>query len=119
MSKFKMWSKSILYHCNKLILRFRFSVSRQILHFCMCNFVPADKANRALSAKTKLHIQNCKTYDGLENIENSSRALEVTLSSSTDTNLGHNHTKKFKNVWGKFRYFRIAFSREVVGLDHF
>ena len=42
--------------------------------------------------ETKFHIQK---YDGLENIyiEKRSRALEVTLSSSTDTNLGHNHTK--------------------------
>ena len=32
-------------------------------------------------------------YDGFENIEKRSRALEVTLGSSTDTNLGHNHTK--------------------------
>jgi hypothetical protein len=32
-------------------------------------------------------------YDGLENIEIRSRASEVTLGSSTNTNLGHNHTK--------------------------
>ncbi len=56
----------------------------------MWNFVSADKANRALSAKTKLHILVQK-YNGLENIENPSRALEVTRGSSTDTNLGHNH----------------------------
>ena len=54
----------------------------------MCNLVSADKANCALSAETKFHIQK---YDGLENIENPSRALEVTRGSSTDTNLGHNH----------------------------
>ena len=61
----------------------------------------------------KFHIQN---YDGLENLENRSRALNVlaTLGSSTDTNLGHNHAKILKNVKVKFRYFRIAFSREVV-----
>jgi hypothetical protein len=41
--------------------------------------------------QTKLHIQK---YERLENIENPSCALEVTLGSSTDTNLGHNHTKK-------------------------
>ena len=78
----------------------------------MCNFVSGDKAKLALSPETKFHIQK---YDGLENIEKPSPALEVTLGSSTDTNLGHNHTKILKNVWGKFRYFRIAFSREVVG----
>ena len=44
----------------------------------------------ALSAEKKLHIQK---YDGLKNIENPSRALEVSLGSSTDTNLGHNHIK--------------------------
>jgi hypothetical protein len=47
-------------------------------------------ASLALSPKTKFHIQK---YDGLENIEKQSRALEVTLDSSTDTNLDHNHTK--------------------------
>ena len=32
-------------------------------------------------------------YDSLENIENWSRALGVTLDSSTDPNLGHNHSE--------------------------
>jgi hypothetical protein len=56
----------------------------------MWNFVLADKANRVLSAETKFHIQK---YDGLENIEKPIRVFEVTLGSSTNTNLGHNHTK--------------------------
>jgi hypothetical protein len=67
----------------------------------MCNFVSGNKANyfylalgntshRAVLLATKLHTQN---YDGLENIEKRNRALEVTLGSSNDTNLGHNHTK--------------------------
>ena len=56
----------------------------------MWNFVFADKASWALSAETKFHMQK---YDGLENIENTSRALEVTLGPSTDTNLGHNQFK--------------------------
>ena len=43
----------------------------------MWKFVGADKANRALSAQTNFHIQK---YDGLENKENPSRALEVELS---------------------------------------
>ena len=73
---------------KNLIVRLGFSMSLQVLHFCMCNLVSADKANFALSAETKFHIQK---YDGLENIENPSRALEVTRGSSTDTNLGHNH----------------------------
>ena len=39
----------------------------------------------------KFHIQkHVQKYDGSENIENPSRALEVTLGSSTDINLGHN-----------------------------
>jgi hypothetical protein len=54
----------------------------------MCNFVSEDKAN---CPETKFHIQK---YNGSENIENPSPPLEVTLGSSTDTNLGHNHTKK-------------------------
>ena len=56
----------------------------------MCDFVLADKGNRALSAETKFHIQK---YDGSENVEKPSRALEVALGSSTDTNLGHNQCK--------------------------
>jgi hypothetical protein len=71
-----------------LIMPFGLSIYRQVSHFCMCNFVSADKPYGALSAETKFHIQK---YDGLE-IEKPSRALEVTLCSSTDTNLGHNHT---------------------------
>jgi hypothetical protein len=61
----------------------------------------------------KLHIQK---YDGLENIENPNRTLEVTLGSNTDTNLavlGLINQKKLKKT------FRIAFSREVVGPDSF
>ena len=58
-------------------------------------------------AETDFHIQK---YDGLENIENSSRALEVTLGSGTDPNLGRNPIK-FKKMSGKFRYFGIIFSR--------
>ena len=59
------------------IVRLGFSNSRKVLHFCMWKFVGADKANRALSAQTNFHIQK---YDGLENKENPSRALEVELS---------------------------------------
>jgi hypothetical protein len=44
----------------------------------MWKFVTADKAHCALSAETNFHIQK---YDGLENIENPSRGLEVKLSS--------------------------------------
>ena len=54
----------------------------------MWNFVGGNEANGALFPRTKFYIQK---YDGLEKIENPSRALEVTLGSSTDTNLGHNH----------------------------
>ena len=56
----------------------------------MWNFVSADKPALALSAETKFHIQK---YDSLENIEKRSPSLEVTLGSSNDTNLGHNHIK--------------------------
>ena len=56
----------------------------------MWNFVSGNNANWALFPETKFHIQK---YDGLENIEKRSPALEVTLGSSTDTNLGYNHTK--------------------------
>jgi hypothetical protein len=40
----------------------------------------------SLLLDTKLYIQK---YDGLENTEKPSRALEVNLASSTDTSLGH------------------------------
>ena len=56
----------------------------------MCNFVSADRATWDLSAETKLNVQK---YDGLEYLEKPSRAFEVALGSSTDTNLGHSHTK--------------------------
>ena len=65
-----------------------FSISRQVLHFCMWNFVSVNKAY-------KFHIQK---YDGFDNIENRSPPLEVTLGSSTNTNLGHNHYEILKNV---------------------
>jgi hypothetical protein len=62
----------------------------------MCNFVSADKANRALSAEyeTQLHIQK---YKGSENMKIWSRALEVTPGPSTDPNLGHNPIEIFKS----------------------
>jgi hypothetical protein len=56
----------------------------------MWNFVSANKAKWALliSPETNYHIQK---YDGFENAwypEKRIRALEVTLGSSTDINLG-------------------------------
>ena len=45
----------------------------------MCNFVLGDKANRALSPKTKFQtLFQIQKYDGLENIEQRNRAVEVT-----------------------------------------
>ena len=44
----------------------------------------ANKSNQALFPETNFHIQK---YDGLENIEKPSCALEVTLGSSADANL--------------------------------
>ena len=38
-------SKRVLYHCNTLIPRLCFSISRQVLHFGMCNFVLRNEAN--------------------------------------------------------------------------
>jgi hypothetical protein len=77
-------------------------------YFCMCN----------LSAETKFHIQK---YDGLE-IEKPSRALEhaleVTLCSSTDTNLGHNHTKITLNFKKKKTYGGNLDVRYLVFSNH-
>ena len=72
----------------------------------MWNFVFGNKSNTALFPETKFHIQK---YDGLENIEKRSPALEVTLGSSTDTNLGHNHTNIKKYIWGNFGVFESHF----------
>ena len=47
----------LLYHCVNLIRGLDFSISRQVLHFCMWNFVSPNKANRALLLETKLHVQ--------------------------------------------------------------
>jgi hypothetical protein len=68
--------------------------------------------------ETKFHIQK---YVELENIEKRSRLLEVTLGSSTHTNLGHTAViiLKKKNVWGKVRCFQIIFSVEIVGPCYF
>ena len=57
--------------------------------------------------ETKFYIQK---YHGLEDIEKRSRALEITLGSSTDTNVGHNYNK-FKNICGLILgiYFLISF----------
>ena len=68
----------------------------------MCNFVLGMKPFLIYPPKKKFHMQKC---DGLENIEEPSLALEVTLGSSTDINLEHNRIKIQNNVWGKFRYF--------------
>ena len=84
----------------------------------MCNFVPGDKAKWALSPETKFHIQK---YDGLENIEKRSPPLEVTMGSSTETNLGHIRiiTEKIKKTDGYgvslAIYCRIACPLEGVG----
>ena len=77
-------------------------------YFCMWNFVSTDKAQLALSAGTKFHIQKCNTSRIFK--ENQSRALEVTLGSRTDTNLGHNHTKILKKHIGKIVFSNHIFS---------
>ena len=94
------------------LMQLYFFISRQVLHFCMYNFVFGNEANRALLPETTLHIQK---YDGFENIDKPNRALKVTLSSSTDTNLGHNQNQNLKKRIVEIYVFRIAFSREVVG----
>jgi hypothetical protein len=40
----------------------RFSIFSNQSHFCMWNFVSADKAKLNLSTETKFHIQKCNTY---------------------------------------------------------
>jgi hypothetical protein len=64
--------------------------------------------------------QSCRimTHDGLENIEKSSPTLEVTLDSSTVTNLGRYHTKFNKHIY-KFRYFGLHFLLRYLAPDCF
>ena len=88
----------------------KFRDLRQVLNFCMWKFVSVNKANLALFAETKFHIQK---YDGYENIEIRRRALEAPLGSSTDTNLGHNHTKISNTYAGN-----LVFSNRIFpGID--
>ena len=69
----------LLYNCKTFnYANFVLYTSGQVLHFCMWNFVFGNTAHRALVPETKFHILVQK-YDGLENIETWSRALEVTL----------------------------------------
>ena len=56
----------------------------------MRNFLSSNEAHRALFPGKKVaHTKVC----GLENIENPSRGLEVSLGSSTYTNLGYGYSK--------------------------
>ena len=61
----------------------------------MWTFVSLNKQKLDLFTETNFHIQK---YDGLENIEKRSHALEVTLGSSTNTDSGHNHRKIKKRI---------------------
>ena len=81
----------------------------------MYNFVSGNnELIWALSPETTLHIQK---FGGLENMKNPSRALEVTLGSGIDTNLGHNHNKKIKKMYiGKFW---VAFIWKSLATDSF
>ena len=36
---------AVLYYFKNLIVRLRFSNTRQVLHFCMWNFIQENKAN--------------------------------------------------------------------------
>ena len=89
----KMICGSVSRYCIIVDQRIRglwISNTRQVLHFCMWNFVRADKAHQALSAHTKFQIQKCDTCRVLEI---RSATLEVTPGSSTDQNSGHNAIK--------------------------
>ena len=46
--------------------RLGFSIFSKPSYFCMWNFVSADEAQLALSAKTKFHIQKCNTCRDIE-----------------------------------------------------
>ena len=62
-----LYNRKFLYFASLYIRLYR-----QVLHFCMWNFVSADKADWALSVETQFHQQK---YDGLENIEKRSGAV--------------------------------------------
>jgi hypothetical protein len=60
--------------------------------------------------KQRINVAHTKVRR-IGNIDYAGRELEVTLGSSTETNLSHN---QIKNARGKFDYFRITFSREFL-----
>jgi hypothetical protein len=80
---------AVLYHCENLITLLYISESIALLYV---ELVSGNTANRFVFTETKFHIQK---YGGLENIEKPSPTLEVTLGSSTGTNLCQtcNHRK--------------------------
>ena len=66
---------------------------------------------------TKLqYLQSITIFLRLILLDKRSRALEVTLGSSADTNLGHIHNGTSTVLARVPWYFGIAFSREVVKL---
>jgi hypothetical protein len=55
-------------------------------------------------------------------MENTRLALEVTLGSSADTSVGHNHTNIYDLEWspsGPLIIFNIVFSISVTRLTHY
>ena len=63
-------SPAVLCHCENLFRGLGFSISRQVLDFCMCNLVSGILANRALSgfiprnmvAHTKVPLSEREVY---------------------------------------------------------
>ena len=48
---------AVLYYFKNLIVRLRFSNTRQVLHFCMWNFIQENKANWACrEAKSRIGV---------------------------------------------------------------
>ena len=71
-----LWPKfvSVLEPRVTSIARLGFSIFSKPSYFCIWNFVSADKAQLALSAETKLHIQKCNTC---RDIEDPSRTIRI------------------------------------------
>jgi hypothetical protein len=90
-------------------LRISNSTTRQVLHFCIWNFVRADKANWGLSAQTKFHIQKCNTC----------RVLEIRICgiiSFTMVQYSRNETHAWWNLWDSCRSTAVSTHEQLNNL---
>lgn len=74
--------------------------------FVCTTLLPEVRLNFVYFRKQRIKVAHVQKYAGFGDIENPGRTLDVTLGSSTDTNLGHNHIlKKIKKCMVEFLVF--------------